>query len=322
MKTLLKKKIWKMSLLIMLFVILIEFSFFLPSYLNYKHYSVHTLLQAVQGMIPKSSSDKPKKAQPVPVKKYAIYHGDQTSASFNDATEAILFAKKLSYPSSVVLSANNRILWSTVKPQSKANAVTLINAPYISQLPDLRTGCEVTTLAMLLQYSGYQVNKLELAKKIDKDPTPLTYDSNKNMWWGNPHKGYVGEMLDGTKPSFGVFNKPIEGLARKYAGDRVINLTGMDFSDVLNVVRNGNPVWVIVTTTFSYDDTHNIDWMTADGPIHTTRNEHSVLLTGVDDKYVYMNDPLDPDGKNRKRLTRPFQESWEQMGKQAITILK
>ena len=55
------------------------------------------------------------------------------------------------------------------------------------------------------------------------------------------------------------------------------------------------------------------------GTCRFTYDQHSVVITGYDDKYIYINDPLYSE-PNRKLNRIDFEKSWEQMGSQAMTI--
>ncbi|MEU2316451.1 C39 family peptidase [Streptomyces albidoflavus] len=72
----------------------------------------------------------------------------------------------------------------------------LIDAPIIKQFPELPRGCEVTSLAMFLQYYQVETDKMELAKNIKRDSTPLTTQNGK-IHWGDPNQGYIGDMYSG-----------------------------------------------------------------------------------------------------------------------------
>ncbi len=50
-----------------------------------------------------------------------------------------------------------------------------------------------------------------------------------------------------------------------------------------------------------------------------TYKEHSVLVTGYDQSYIYFNDPLTGE-KNKKAPKQHFINAWKQMGSQAITF--
>lgn len=205
----------------------------------------------------------------------------------------------------------------TVRPKSRPSKHVL-NASLIRQMPELPRGCEVTSLAMLLNYNGIHVSKMTLAKKIKKDPTPFRIRNGKR-YFGNPNDGFVGNMYTFSKPGFGVFHKPIEALAKQYLPDRIINLTGGSFDTVLNYVGAGHPVWIITTSWFSYVPSRYWQtWYTPHGTVRITMKEHSVLVTGYDSKYVYINDPLYVS-KNRKLLRDPFIDGWKQYGSQAIS---
>src|SRR4051794_5811406 len=83
-----------------------------------------------------------------------------------------------------------------------------LDVPLLNQMdaPRLFNGCEVTSLAMLLQYWGIHVTKNELAAQIPR--VPLQYSNGKS---GNPNMGFVGNMEDG--PGLGVYHGPIFYLA-------------------------------------------------------------------------------------------------------------
>src|SRR4051794_39043811 len=49
-------------------------------------------------------------------------------------------------------------------------ASVLLDVPYIGQNPELPRGCEVTSLAMMLNYVGVSADKMTLASKIEKVP--------------------------------------------------------------------------------------------------------------------------------------------------------
>jgi uncharacterized protein YvpB len=215
--------------------------------------------------------------------------------------------------------ANNKSLSTKIVVASQARlAKKILYAPLVKQMPELPRGCEVTSLTMLLNYTGIKVNKMTLAKQVKKDPTPLKYIKGKK-YFGNPNYGFVGNMYTFSKPGFGVFNKPIEALAKQYKSNRIVNLTGQSFDAVLNYVGTGHPVWIINTSWFSYvPNQYWQTWYTPQGPVRITMKEHSVLVTGYDSKYVYFNDPLDGT-KNKKRPMKQFIEGWKQYGSQAIS---
>lgn len=190
----------------------------------------------------------------------------------------------------------------------------ILDVPLINQLdpPELYNGCEVTSLAMILNYNGYNVSKNELANNIAT--VPLTYENGLK---GNPNEGFVGNMQEG--PGYAVYNGPIYDLARKYAGNKAVNLTNCSFSDLLMKISQGEPIWIITTETFAPVSDFE-EWDTPQGTINISFSEHSVVITGYDENYIYINNPY---GQKNERLDRnSFEEAWEQMGRQAVVIEK
>ncbi|WP_235848360.1 C39 family peptidase [Litchfieldia alkalitelluris] len=196
----------------------------------------------------------------------------------------------------------------------------LLDAPIIAQYPELPRGCEITSLAMLLQYAGVEVDKMTLAKEIKKDPTPYKKVNGK-ITFGHPNIGFVGDMYTKKNKGYGVYHRPVADLASQFLPARIIDITGSDFDAVKMYLSNDTPVWVITNVKYKKLPKHYFEtWHTSEGVIDITYQEHSVLVTGYDEKYIYFNDPL-TGKKNKKAPKEDFIKSWEQMGKQAITYL-
>jgi uncharacterized protein YvpB len=189
-----------------------------------------------------------------------------------------------------------------------------LDVPLFNQMdaPRLYNGCEVTSLAMLLGFWGINISKNELADQIPR--VPLQYGDGKH---GNPNMGFVGNMEDG--PGLGVYHEPIFQLAQTYVNEplKVINLSNHPFSALLEKISQGKPVWVITTTSFSPIQQFQ-SWSTPQGSVDITFKMHSVVITGYDQEYIYVNDPYGT--KNKKVNREAFIASWEQMGSQARGI--
>lgn len=171
---------------------------------------------------------------------------------------------------------------------------------------------------MLLNHAGIKVDKMTLAKQIKKNPTPYRIHNGK-VFYGHPNEGFVGDMYTKKKPGYGVYHKPIKELAESYLPNQIIDLTGQSFEEIYKYLSKGTPVWVITNTTFRVlPPSEFIEWQTPQGPLKITYWEHSVLITGYDEQYIYFNDPL-TGTKNKKAPKSEFINAWIQMGKQAIT---
>ncbi|MBM7652270.1 C39 family peptidase [Neobacillus cucumis] len=192
--------------------------------------------------------------------------------------------------------------------------IVINDVPHIQQMPELPRGCEVTSLAMLLQYAGVSVDKMSLAKEINTVPF-----RDQNGVHGNPNEGFVGDMYSFDNSGYGVYHSPIAVLAETYLPGRIIDLTGQSIDSVYKLIKSGSPVWVITNSRFaSLPQSEFSVWNTQTGTVQITYREHSVLVVGYDDNYVYINDPL--AAQSYKAVPRgSFEESWVQMGKQAVS---
>ncbi|MCR8642725.1 C39 family peptidase [Paenibacillus sp. N1-5-1-14] len=188
-----------------------------------------------------------------------------------------------------------------------------LDVPLIHQMPELPRGCEVTSLAMLLQYAGVDVGKMELARNIPKLPF-----KDASGLHGNMNKGFVGDMYSFDNPGMGVYADAVFKLGSKYLPTQLVNLTGGSMDDIYAAIDKGSPVWVITNAAHAkLPQDSFLTWHTDEGSMKVTYREHSVVVNGYDNNFVYINDPLDRVRKVRKQ---DFEQAWIQMGRQAISI--
>ena len=194
--------------------------------------------------------------------------------------------------------------------------VILSNVPFIQQLPELDRGCEVTSLAMMLQYAGITVDKMKLANEIKK------VDFMNDGVRGNPNEGFVGNIYTFSESGYGVYHGPLFQLAKKYLPNKAVDLTGKSIEELYKSVKAGQPVVMITNATFEpLDEDEFTTWKTNSGDVSITYNEHCVVLIGYDQESVYIRDPL-KDSLDVKVPREKFEQAWVQMGSQAISYVK
>ncbi|MET3698169.1 uncharacterized protein YvpB [Bacillus oleivorans] len=200
--------------------------------------------------------------------------------------------------------------------QEEVKKEMMVDVPLIKQNPELKFGCEVTSTAMLLQYAGVPVNKMELYKQVKKDPDPLVERNGNIISWGNPADGFVGDMT-GKKKGYAVFDQPIEDLVNQYLDGKAINFTNQPFSSLLTHVGKGFPI--VIWTTGDYKLPNRWEsWEHQGKTIKTPLDLHVVVLVGYDQEYVYLNDPLS-GVKQAKVDKEQFIQSWDALEKRAVS---
>ncbi|WP_054949656.1 C39 family peptidase [Numidum massiliense] len=189
-----------------------------------------------------------------------------------------------------------------------------LDVAFVQQMPELPRGCEVTSLAMLLNHAGVDVDKMTLSEEIHK--VPFEKDGKR----GNMNKGFVGDMYSFETPGIGVYADPIYELGNRYLPGQLVNLSGKDISDIYQKIDRGIPVWIIINATYKpLANSEFQTWHTTNGDMKITYHMHSAVITGYDTDHVYLNDPL-ADKANKKVDRKNFEKAWKQMGSQAISL--
>lgn len=236
---------------------------------------------------------------------------DDKYKEFSTFAEAVKYAKE--YENAFVTHRiNQAIVWSNATPLKDS---VRLNVKNILQHPELPRGCEVTALAILLNYAGLDVDKMELANKVRKDPTERQIIDGV-IHGGNINYGFVGDMYNLQNFGLGVNNGPIFELMNNYLPNASINLTNAKFEDIIFLLNRNVPIWVITNATYNVLPNSSFEtWLTDQGDVKITFWMHAVVVTGYDDNYIYFSDPL---GRRTHAPKNNFIAAWEQMGSQAI----
>lgn len=191
----------------------------------------------------------------------------------------------------------------------------------IPQKPELPRGCEVTSLAVLLDYYMEEApDKMELSEELKKSTIPYqVIDGFVNF--ADMHVEFAGSMTNASVPGLGVYVDPIREVALSYMPDRVENITGSSFEQVLMMIAEEHPVLVVIPNQYGVVPNSAIEvWKTEGGYMEVTYQEHSVVLLGYDQTYVYYSDPS--KAIIDKKPIDSFAEAWESIGSQALIILE
>jgi uncharacterized protein YvpB len=211
---------------------------------------------------------------------------------------------------------------STTNPTSTDEApaltehhVQILAIPALSQLPELPNGCEAVAATMLLNWAGLPITKEEVAHALPTGDMP--YENEFGAFVGaNPKDVFVGDPFD---VGYGIYHTPVAKLMNQWLPGHVRDLTGASFEDLLGVIAKGSPamIWATEHMDSPYFD---LEWEDETGElVPWYQPEHALLLTGWDDDYAYMNDPM--TGEQEAYPLASFKEAWEFMGSQAITII-
>lgn len=191
----------------------------------------------------------------------------------------------------------------------------------IYQSPELPNGCEVTSLAMLLNSASYPVDHLDLYENYL--PTQgFTYQGGQRLG-PSPEEYYVG---DATSQSGGwyCFEGPIIQAGNAFLADagsdaQVVSVTGLSREELEDYALAGVPLAIWVTLGYA-DPSYasSFTWTLPDGSTYVPySNLHCVVLSGMESGLFQVADPIygeysiDPD---------VLWDCFESMGQRAILV--
>lgn len=207
-------------------------------------------------------------------------------------------------------------------PVSQKQSHIIDDIDIIKQKPELPTGCEVTSLTMVLKYMGFSADKVKISREFLEKQDIIRDEENKLY---GPDFTYIFPGNPEDEMSYGCLAPCITDTAQKYLKSqssllKAQNISGTDFYELFTYISEDIPV-ILWSTQDLKEPVYKTSWKVYDSDYEVTwpTNEHCVVLTGYDytDNTVTINDPL--KGKQRLEM-ESVKERYNQIGKNAVVI--
>lgn len=185
------------------------------------------------------------------------------------------------------------------KPSSVFGKVVL-DIPIINQYPELPIGCEVTSATAVLQYLGFEIDKLTLTDKYLEWDDNFTYDENMVSHGPDPKRVFAGNPYNW---GYGCYAPVIAETMNRFFADqkadfKALVMDEINSADIEKLINEGVPliVWASIDMkAYKYDEPS--EWV-INGTNRTFTwlgNSHTLVLCGYDNYCYYFMDCNDKD---------------------------
>lgn len=181
-----------------------------------------------------------------------------------------------------------------------------------NQYPNYPNGCEGVALYILLRYYNVDVSVDSIMDNLPTGDTPHEVDG---VWiGGDPNYEFLGDPR--SDDGWGIYDQGLSVTANKFKSG-IINGTGMDFNNIIDLIRSGRPVivWTSIDLKNSYVSSSWISDKTGD-IIYWKRHNHAVVVIGYNDYNIIVSDPI--NGQIRYFDKDKFISIYEFMGRRAL----
>ena len=181
----------------------------------------------------------------------------------------------------------------------------------LCQYPELPNGCEITSLASVLQYYGLPADKCDLSDNyLPKGPVGTV--SFYEAFEGNPRE----------EDAFGCYAPVIVNTANQYFSANgysfsATELTGSALEDLFPYIDANTPVLVWATQDCR-EGHYSVTWNVNGEDLTWFTPEHCLVLVGYDDTFIWVADPM--YGDIRGYVRELFAQRYESLYRQAIVI--
>lgn len=192
----------------------------------------------------------------------------------------------------------------------------------VLQMPELPTGCEITALTMVLNYYGYDVDKVTMAEEyLPTAPAEFYYGGDGKLYGPDLNRYFVGDPAAGEGYICGA--KAIRTAANKYLREngssrRAVDKTGASAEEIYRLVSEDTPV--VVWVTIDMEERQAAEgWKTETGEyVDWANNDHGAVLTGYSEDTVTIADPIAGEMVYSREM---FEEVYASRGKQCVCLM-
>ena len=191
----------------------------------------------------------------------------------------------------------------------------------IEQYPELPTGCEITAMTMVLNYYGYDVDKVTMALDyMPKVPAEFYRGTDGRLMGPDLENYFVGDPTQDSGYICGT--GAIVTAANAYLTDVGSDLTAVALKnaqpeELYALIDQGIPV--VIWCTINMEDRAETDgWYREDGTfMEWSTNDHGAVLIGYDEDTVTVADPI----YNRITVSREqFEKILAERGGQCVIL--
>ena len=220
--------------------------------------------------------------------------GDTEEVVAQDGAETESEAQSETQSETVAVGLESTQISAEVKKSNSGTQLT--DFDIIEQYPELPTGCEITAMTMVLNYYGYQVNKVTMALDYMPKVQAEFYRSEDGRLMGPDLENFfVGDPTEETGYICGT--GAIVTAANRYLADVGSDLTAAAMKNVqpeklYDLIDQGTPV--VIWCTINMEDRAETDgWYREDGTyMEWSTNDHGAVLIGYDEDTVTVADPI------------------------------
>ena len=199
----------------------------------------------------------------------------------------------------------------TIEIETTTDTHVQINVDPILQYPELPTGCEITCLTMLLNYHGYDIDKVDLVNNY-----MLYRTADYPVGFGGSPFSTMGSLM---------WPPAMVDIANAFLLDnnderKAQDKTGLTLDLLFNYLKEGIPIAIWVNESFSTYVDYDGNEVNYNGYLYRSYwGEHCIILKGydLDKNIVYINNPQTGEETIDLNL---FEEVYTACGRYAVLI--